>query len=117
MYTREVIGEKIRRIRVQKGLTQENLAEKLCSIQNSGKGGNPQTISRIENAVNDFGIDTFLAVAKALEVSPESLLSDDYMEQRKLVSYMEERTSEQNEKRFNCLMDKLNQLLQTVQKL
>lgn len=110
------IGEKIRKTRVQKGLTQECLAEKVCIIQNSASGGNPQTISRIENAVNDFGIDTFLAVAEALEVPPESLLPDDCTEQtqKELIQILISRTEQKNEEHFRCLLSLLNQIINAM---
>lgn len=116
MYKRAEIGERIRKARVEKGLTQENLAEKVCMIQKSEKGGNPQTISRIENAVNDFGIDTFLAVAEALEVSPESLLPDYYIEKYGLIPHTVIGHEKKSEERFYCMMDLLNHLVNVVER-
>lgn len=116
---RAEIGEKIRKNRIQKGLTQENLAEKICAIQNSGKGGNPQTISRIENAVNDFGIDMFLTVAEALEVPPELLLPDDGVNYEKWepISYILFQNQQKSEEQFQCLITKLNQILNILKML
>lgn len=114
---REQIGEKIRKIRLQKGLTQENLAEKICKIQNSAKGGNPQTVSRIENAVNDFGVDTLLAVAEALEVSPQNLLSDEEpyssMDNEYIVCILS-KNEQKNQERFQELTAILGMILDSI---
>lgn len=111
MHKREEIGERIRKIRIQKGLTQENLAEKLNTIQNSGKGGNPQTISRIENAVNDYRMDTFLAVAEALEVNPICLLTENETPQKTNEKYLIMHDAKHEEEYFKCMMNVLEQLL------
>lgn len=110
------IGENIRKARVERGLTQENLAERMCIIQNSRKGGNPQTVSRIENAVNDFGIDTLLVVAEALEVSPQSLLpitdsKNDSMESAYTVLLQVE---QKNEEQLKSVLSIMEQLLEAV---
>ena len=113
------VGERIRKIRLQKGLTQENLAEKICEIQNSGRGGNPQTVSRIENAVNDFGIDTLLAVAEALEVSPQNLLSDEEKtgsEWKEFIVHIMSRNEQRNQEQFQELLARLELIRNTLEK-
>ncbi len=80
MDMRVEIGKKIRRLRKEQNLTQLQLAERMSEIQKEKHWGSPQTVSRLENAVNDFGIDTFLAAAKALNVAPAELLQEDEQE-------------------------------------
>ncbi|MBO4996706.1 MAG: helix-turn-helix transcriptional regulator [Lachnospira sp.] len=113
---RTEIGENIRKTRLEKGLTQENLAERMCLIQNNGKGGNPQTVSRIENAVNDFGIDTLLVVAEALEVSPQSLLpvTDSTCEQTESAFAILLQTEQDNGEQLQIILSVLKQLLEIV---
>lgn len=113
---RTEIGENIRRARVEKGLTQENLAERMCIIQNSSKGGNPQTVSRIENAVNDFGIDTLLVVAEALEVSPQSLLpiADSQSDSKESAYTILLQIEQKNEEQLRSVLSIMEQLLEAV---
>lgn len=118
MNKRMEIGENIRKTRLEKGLTQENLAERMCHIQNTGRGGNPQTVSRIENAVNDFGIDTFLIVAEALEVSPQSLLpvTDSTCSQTESAFAILLQTEQNNGEQLQIILSVLQQLLEVVDK-
>lgn len=113
---RTEIGENIRKARVEKGLTQENLAERMCIIQNSRKGGNPQTVSRIENAVNDFGIDTLLVVAEALEVSPQSLLpvADSQKNSMESAYTVLLQAEQKNEAQLQSVLSIMEQLLEAV---
>mgnify|MGYP001290616390 CR=1 FL=1 len=58
----ESIGRKIAKIRSEKGLSQEDLAD----AANVNRG----YVSRIENGHVAFSVPVLLRIAKALEVSP-----------------------------------------------
>lgn len=76
MNKRKIIGEHIRSIRKEQHLTQEVLAELVSIKLQSPNGGNPQTISRIENASTNYGIDTLIAVAEAFDMLLKDLIPD-----------------------------------------
>ena len=63
------ISEKVKALRKSKGLTQEQLADK------AGLGHN--SISIIETNRQEISVKTLAAIAKALEVNPQELVSDD----------------------------------------
>lgn len=63
-------GKKIKRIRKQAGLTQEQLAEKV------GGTCTNTVISRYERGTVEMGIQTMYDLAQALGVSPEMLVPD-----------------------------------------
>ena len=62
------IGQRIRRIRKAKGISQEILAEKA--------GISTTHMSHIETANTKLSLPVFVAIAEALEVSTETLLYD-----------------------------------------
>lgn len=64
----KALGERIKTIRKEKGLTQENLAEKI--------GCNTSHISNIENDYTKLSLNALVAIANALEVSIDYLLSE-----------------------------------------
>lgn len=64
----QVVGHRIRLARESKNLSQEDLAE-LVDLS-------PTHISVIERGVKVTRLDTFVAIANALEVSADSLLVD-----------------------------------------
>lgn len=64
----EELGKKIKNLRLEKGLTQENLAEYV--------GCNTSHISNIENSYTKLSLNVLLAVANALNVSVDYLLAD-----------------------------------------
>lgn len=64
----QVVGHRIRVAREKKNLSQEDLAE-LVDLS-------PTHISVIERGVKVTRLDTFVAIANALEVSADSLLVD-----------------------------------------
>ncbi len=71
---KNIIGEKVRLLRKQKGMTQRALAEKL---QLAGFDVTDLTILRIESGdrfVPDYEVK---ALAKALDISCEELLCDE----------------------------------------
>lgn len=63
------VGNRIRQARKEKGLSQADLAEKL-SISNSH-------ISDIENGKTKLGLDIFMGITEALQVSADWLLQTD----------------------------------------
>lgn len=63
----QVIGNNLRRIRLEKGLSQQDLANR-CDVERA-------KISRIENATEDFMLSTLLELASALEVSLSELMT------------------------------------------
>ena len=60
------IGQRIRRIRKAKGISQEVLAEKV--------GISTTHMSHIETANTKLSLQVFISIAETLEVSTESLL-------------------------------------------
>ena len=64
-----MLGEKIRKIRRDMGITQENLGEEV--------GLTPATISRIEGGSRGLSIERLEAIAKALDVSMAELFLDE----------------------------------------
>ena len=63
---KQVIAENIRKFRLEKGYTQEQLAEK-CDLS-------PRYISDIENHNGNIPIDTLENIAKVLKVEPYLLI-------------------------------------------
>ncbi len=76
MNKRKEIGGHIRDVRKERKITQEELAEMVSLYTNSKNGGNPQTISRVENATINYGVDTLIAIAEALDVPLKELIPD-----------------------------------------
>ena len=66
----KMLGLKIKKIRISKGLTQDNLAE-LVSC-------NTSHISNIENNHTKVSLNVLLAIANSLNTSIDYLLSDQY---------------------------------------
>ena len=62
----QVIGNNLRNIRLEKGLSQQDLANR-CDVERA-------KISRIENATEDFMLSTLLELATALEVNIDELI-------------------------------------------
>ncbi len=62
------IGANLRKIRDEKGFSQQDLANR-CDVERA-------KISRIENATEDFLLSTLLELASALGVNPADLLDD-----------------------------------------
>lgn len=76
MDKRKLIGDHIRDMRKRHSLTQEALAELVGCKMQMQNGGNPQTISRVENLAVNYGIDTLIAIAEALNVPLKDLIPD-----------------------------------------
>lgn len=66
----KAFGENLRKLRVSKGLAQEELAHR-CEVPLSQVG-------RIERGVRDPTLSTILLLAKGLEVDPKVLLDFKY---------------------------------------
>ena len=64
----KAVGQRIRKAREAKGLTQEALANRV--------GLSPTPISVIERGIKSARLETFVAISNALEVSADSLLID-----------------------------------------
>lgn len=67
--TNEQLGEEIARLRTANGLSQPELGEAI--------GLDQPAISRIENGQRGISARELLALARALEVTPEQLLEED----------------------------------------
>lgn len=66
----KLVGQQIKKIRKQKHMTQDALAEEL------GGGCTNRTISRYETGKVEMGIQTLFDVAEALEVPVDKLVPD-----------------------------------------
>ena len=64
------LGKRVKELRIEKHLTQEQLAEK-ASIH-------PKFVGKIERALNKPSVDTLLKISKALDIKLEELFSFDY---------------------------------------
>ena len=67
------IGEKIREIRISKGITQKQLAEKLNTSQ--------QNLAQYENGKRNPKLETLQRIATALDVAISNLLTKEYIMQ------------------------------------
>lgn len=76
MDKRAVIGLHIHDVRVKHDMTQRKLAELVSLQRGRENGGNAQTISRVENATINYGIDTLIAIAEALDMPLKELIPD-----------------------------------------
>ena len=62
------IGIRIQNFRLENKMTQEELAERIGSTQ--------KYVSRIEGGYNRLSLDTAVAIARALQISVDSLVAD-----------------------------------------
>ncbi|MEJ7558130.1 MAG: helix-turn-helix transcriptional regulator [Pedobacter sp.] len=63
------IGNNLRKIRLEKGFSQQDLANR-CDVERA-------KISRIENATEDFMLSTLLEISIALEVNLSILIEQE----------------------------------------
>lgn len=63
------VGKRVSEVRKRRGLSQQRLAEIICK--------SPTHISYIEGGLKCMSLDTFVAVANALQVSADELLKDN----------------------------------------
>lgn len=75
MNIKKSFGEKVKRYRKQRGLTQEQLAE-IIDIS-------PRNLSRIEVGANFVTAETLEKLLTALNVTMEELFSNDYIKDNK----------------------------------
>lgn len=68
------IGQRVRELREQQGLTQQQLAEKI--------GVNLSTLAKIEAGRNDASLATAVAIAKALQTTVDDLVRPVKQERR-----------------------------------
>ena len=66
----KVVGENIRRLRKERGLSQEELSE--------DSNITPGYLSDIENNKKSVSLETLVSIANALQVSPSELLRSNY---------------------------------------
>lgn len=62
-----MIGENIRKRRIELGMTQEDLAKKVGYRSKT-------TINKIEKGVNDIPLQKVIVIAKALDIHPVQLV-------------------------------------------
>ena len=66
-----MIGNNIKRLRTQRGMTQKNLADRLFV--------SPQAVSRWENNEVEPSLGTVIEMAKIFNVTTDEILNDDYI--------------------------------------
>lgn len=66
-----MIGNNIKRLRTQRGMTQKNLADRLFV--------SPQAVSRWENNEVEPSLGTVIELAKIFQVTTDEILNDDYI--------------------------------------
>jgi transcriptional regulator with XRE-family HTH domain len=66
---RKIVGENVRKLRKQAGLSQERLSE-LSDLH-------PSSIGRLERGILNITLDTLEQIARALKTSPSVLVSED----------------------------------------
>jgi transcriptional regulator with XRE-family HTH domain len=73
-----LLGKRIRAERQYQSLSQEKLAELVnCS---------PTHISHVENASTKLSLEMFVAIANALQVSPDKLLADNAYQSKNVLT-------------------------------
>lgn len=95
MKIKNLIGIRIKEIRTQKGLTQEQLAEKA--------GLNPKYISGIERGMENPTLETFIKVSESLDTSIGNLFH-----------HLEPVDIQQELERLSSLLEKSNPEKQTL---
>ena len=67
------VAERIKEIRLNKGMTQRQLADRL--------GWTPSAVSKVENDTYEISLDSAKKIARALEVDPDYLIfgNGDYI--------------------------------------
>ena len=79
MYEAKKVGERIKELRKNKGLTQSQVAEILCISDKS-------TVSKIENGVKPLSIDNAISLADLFGVSLDYLLRGERFKNNNLIS-------------------------------
>ena len=65
LVNRKMFGSNIRRLRLERGMTQESLADKA--------GIHPTYVGGIERGERNVGLDNIIKIAHALDISPTHL--------------------------------------------
>jgi len=87
------IGSKIKSLRLQKGLTQEELGERT----NLSKG----FISQLERDLNSPSIETLFSILEVLGTTPKDFFDDTLKEQRIVYTAQDQTSYKDEEKRYN----------------
>lgn len=107
---KEKLGERLREVRKDKGLTQEELGE-MSDIGN-------KYISKIETGQADISLDCFLRLANALETPPDILLKDSlkpgiYLDDdRKKEHLIYQECGEEKTERLLYMLDSMLELIE-----
>ncbi len=72
------IGQKIKALRVKRGMSQSDLSELIDK--------SPTYISYIENGVKSMSLETFVSIANALGCSADELLADNIQYEKRYVT-------------------------------
>ena len=95
-------GKKLKKLRLQAKLTQEQLAEKV------GGTCTNTVISRYERGIVEMGILTMYDLAQALQVSPESLIPDRLLHRsvclQELLSQLDDKNQEKAQEYMTMLI-------------
>ena len=82
MYDAKIVGERIKELRKNKGLTQSQVAEILCISDKS-------TVSKIENGIKPLSIDNAITLATLFGVSLDYLLRGERFKNNNIISALE----------------------------
>ena len=89
--TKQIIGARISRLRASKGLTQEELAERM--------GINPKYLSSIERGKENPTLQTLIKASESLEIDFSEMLSileaEDPVKSRELLHFMIDQADEE----------------------
>ena len=83
-----LVGEKVKKKRLEKGYTREKLAEK-CSISVS-------YLAHIERGTKSLSLETAFKISQILNISIDYLLIDEITEQERIMSALETELSQLN---------------------
>jgi transcriptional regulator with XRE-family HTH domain len=92
MQSRNSLGEKIKTLRIERGLSKKALSENI--------GINQSIISRIENDKNDPSAKTLIALSQFFGVTSDWLLFGDIHQNKKDVDFLDEITDAELQKIF-----------------
>ena len=103
------IGQRVRQIRVMKGITQEQLAEAV--------GVGVTHISHLETGAGMVSLKVFLAIVNYLECSADEILCKEIKADRPIVDqWLVELVSDCNQTEIKIISDVVTMLKQTLRK-
>ena len=73
---KELLGKRIKELRIKKGLTQEQFAELV--------GMGERNLSKIECGINFISADTLNRITKALNITPKELFDFEHLKNKEL---------------------------------